>query len=183
MNRITIPEFEAFADAPENRERRFELIDGQIVEKGTTEERGIIAGNIAALLGAHLRPEKLGRLTHRVYHRIPADNYNGLLPDIAYTRRERALPIVRVGSVPQMPDLVVEVKSADDLIIMMHRKAAYYIENGTQMVWLVFPEKRVIEVYYANGDLQILTEADELSGGEVLPGFTLAVSELFKNDF
>ncbi|MEO8393156.1 MAG: Uma2 family endonuclease [Chloroflexota bacterium] len=46
----TIEDFEQFITQPENRDRRFELINGEIVEKMPTESHGIIAGNIFAPL-------------------------------------------------------------------------------------------------------------------------------------
>jgi Uma2 family endonuclease len=42
----TLPEFEVFIARPENADRLFELINGEIVEKLPTREHGIIAGNI-----------------------------------------------------------------------------------------------------------------------------------------
>ena len=47
------------------------------------------------------------------------------------------------------------------------------------MVWLIFPEKRLVEVYQPEADIEILNENDTLNGGDVLPGFTLAVKDIF----
>lgn len=63
----------------------------------------------------------------------------------------------------------------------MRECADYYLWHGTRMVWLVYPEKRIVEVYQPNADVQILLETDELTGGDVLPGFMLAVSVIFAN--
>lgn len=46
------------------------------------------------------------------------------------------------------------------------------------MVWLVYPEKQMVEVL-TPVERQLLSESDVISGGEVLPGFTLTVSEVF----
>ncbi len=61
----------------------------------------------------------------------------------------------------------------------MREKAAYYIANGSRMVWLLYPEKRLIEIFQPAADIQILTEADTLNGGDVLPGFMLPVRDAF----
>lgn len=76
-----------------------------------------------------------------------------------------------------MPDLAVEVKSPDDSLRALRDKARYYLANGCRLVWLVLPDKQIIEVYTA--DKQPLTEADTLTGGEVLPGFALPVRQVF----
>ncbi len=88
--------------------------------------------------------------------------------------------MVTKGAVPRFPDLAVEVKSPGDSYRQMREKAAYYLANGTKLVWLVYPEKRLVEVYRADGDIQILTGDDTLDGGDVLPGFSMTVSDIFK---
>jgi hypothetical protein len=61
----------------------------------------------------------------------------------------------------------------------MRETAAYYLANGARMVWLVYPEQRLVEVYHADADIQILTENDAIEGGALLPGFILPVVEVF----
>ena len=57
--------------------------------------------------------------------------------------------------------------------------AAYYVQHGCPMVWLIYPEKRIVEVYQPDQDIDLLVAGDTLSGGEILPGFTLAVEVVF----
>ena len=77
-----------------------------------------------------------------------------------------------------MPDLAIEVKSPDDTYKQMREKADYYLQNGTKLVWLVYPEKRIVEVY-TNEQQDILTLEDRLTGGELLPEFELSVKDIF----
>ena len=53
------------------------------------------------------------------------------------------------------------------------------MQHGCPIVWLVYPEKRIVEVYQHGKDIDLLVAGDTLSGGEVLPGFSLAVEALF----
>lgn len=175
----TIEDYERFIALPENSDRLFELINGKIVEKMPTEEHGLIGGNLTGSMWSFNREHKLGRLTIEPRHQTPDDRYNSRLPDIAFTSKERALPLVKQGAVPQMPDLVVEIKSPNDSLRKLREKATYYIANGAKLVWLVLTEKRLIEIYRANGDVDVLTENDTLDGEDVLPGFTLPVREVF----
>lgn len=78
-----------------------------------------------------------------------------------------------------LPSIVIEVKSPTNTIKELREKADYYLANGAQLVWLVFPEKKMVEVYVAGQDVQLFLEDDVLSGG-VLPGFTLAVKTIFE---
>lgn len=100
------------------------------------------------------------------------------MPDVAFTSNERGI-ILETGAIPHMPDLAVEIKSPNDSYIGLRDKAAYYLANGARMVWLVYPDKQMVEIYQPDVDIQILTGSDTIDGGDVLPGFTLAVRDVF----
>jgi len=176
---ITIEEFEAFIAQSENADRLFELVDGEIEEKMPTEEHGVLTLRIGSKLLIFVEINDLGRVAVEVRYRNPDDPNNTRLPDVSFTSKERALPLVKKGSVPQMPDLAVEVQSPDDSLPKMRAKARYYLANGCKIVWLVLPSKRLVEVYRADETEDILTEADTLDGGDVLPGFILPVKAIF----
>ncbi len=175
----TVDEFEQFIDLPENADRLFELIDGEIAEKVPTEEHSIVAGNIYAALRAFVKPRNLGRVLFEVRHQLTGDTENSRLPDVEFTRAERVQPVVKRGAVPQLPDLAVEVKSPTDRAAVMRRKALYYLENGVQLVCLVYPDTQRIEVLGPD-TLKTLIMGDTLDGGDVLPGFTLSVKDVFE---
>ena len=177
-HKTTITEFETFLAAPENCERLFELIDGKIVEKAVTQEHGIIAGFFVTELNLYLRRHKIGRVGVEVRHHSVGDEENDRLPDVSFTR-DLDKPITKVGAVPYMPDLAIEIKSPEDTYKGMRAKARYYLAHGSRLVWLVFPDKRIVEVYSASEE-QILTESDTLTGGEVLPEFSLVVRKYLR---
>lgn len=174
----TVDAFEHFLALPENRDRRFELINGEIVEKMPTEEHGIIVLWIGSRLLIFVDLNKLGRVGVEIRHRNPNDGYNDRLPDISFIA-DTTSPVVRQGAMERFPDLAVEVKSPDDSYREMRDKADYYLANGVRLVWLVYPEKRIVEAYLGSGEIQILTAEDTLDGGDVLPGFSMAVTEIF----
>jgi Uma2 family endonuclease len=175
----TVEEFEKIADAPENSERLLELIDGEIVEKAPTELQGIIVAMIARWLLNFIITHKIkGRVATEARHRVPKDKRNARLPDVSY--RAGSQPIVTKGSVLEMPDLAVEVKSPDDAWKDLRAKARYYLANGAKLVWLVEPVRRFVEVYSPD-DEQVLFEGDMLNGGVVLPGFEMPVSAIFED--
>jgi Uma2 family endonuclease len=177
---ITVEEFERFITHEENAERRFELIEGEIVEKVPTELHGLIAAKIVMRMGVFVEDHDLGRVTVEARHRPADDEHNDRIPDVSFTSKARMMPVVEKGAVPQLPDLCIEIKSPDDKLLKLREKAMYYLQNGAKMVWLVIPEKRLIEVYRLNQDVEILTENDTLDGGDMIPGFMLPVIYLFK---
>lgn len=172
----TIEEFEALLAQPENIERLLELIDGEIIEKMPTEEHGEIALLIGAALLAFVRANNLGRVGVEVRHRMPQDQRNSRLPDVSFIAGQR--PRVTEGSVPQMPDLAIEVKSPDDSLKGLRERAQYYLLNGTRLVWLFDPAKRYVITLTAD-DEQIFLEHEALDGGDVLPGFSLPLADIF----
>ncbi|GIL14005.1 MAG: hypothetical protein BroJett038_27250 [Chloroflexota bacterium] len=125
----------------------------------------------------HAEQHNLGRVGVEIRHQMPGDRHNVLLPDISFYT-DMTAPVVERGAVPYMPDLAVEIKSPDDSCKAMNGEAAYYLANGARLGWLICPEKRLIEVLSPD-DRQLLTDGDTLEGGAVLPGFALAVGDVF----
>lgn len=172
----TVDEFEALLKLPENSGRLLELINGRIVEKMPTQEHGLIASNINYELTSHARKNRMGIVGVEVRYGLSKDNLNSRMPDVSFTLSNR--PVVQEGAVPQMPDLAVEIKSPDDTMKQLREKAEYYLENGTQIVWLVYPHQRCVEVYTLD-TVDLLCADDILTGGDLLPEFSLSVSEIF----
>ena len=172
---VTAEQFETFLS--EHPDGMYELIHGEIVEKMVTEEHGLIAANIVIEIGNYLKRNRIGRVVVETRYRPAGDALNDRLPDVSF-RRTDSDP-VRRGPVTGMPDLAVEIKSPDDSNRQMRETAAYYLANGCKMVWVVYPEQRMVEVYQPDADIQILLEKDTVDGGEVLPGFQMPVAEMF----
>ena len=173
----SLNEFEQFIALPENSERLFELINGELVEKVPTEQHGTIAANATTEFNLYKRQHG-GRVTVESRYRPVDDTRNDRLPDVAYTRPENVEPIVTKGAVLHMPDLILEIKSPSDTYLEMREKALYYLKNGASLVWLVFPERQEVEVHTADTVVTFGSD-DALDGGNVLPEFTLPVRDLF----
>jgi len=86
--------------------------------------------------------------------------------------RERPLPLV--------PALAVEVVSTNDRLSTLYRKAGLYLEYGVQMMWIVDPARRLINVFLPENQVKAtLTARDTLTGGEVLPTLRVPVKDIF----
>jgi len=83
------------------------------------------------------------------------------------------------GHIRIVPDLAVEVISANDLAYAVDEKVDEYETAGVQLIWIVNPEMRTVRVHRADGTVRVLPEKDELDGEHVLPGFRCRVGELF----
>lgn len=83
------------------------------------------------------------------------------------------------------PDLVVEVISPDELYFDAEEKIFDWLESGTRMVIVVLlssemnNNRYIVKVYRSHKHLRILTEEDTLDGGDVVPGWTMPVKDIF----
>jgi len=173
----TVKEFEAFLARPENDDRLFELIDGEIVEKMPTQLHAAIVYLIIGHLFVYFQQNPIGWALPEARYGLPEDRKNSRIPDISVIiGRDR--PLVDKGPAPYVPELAFEVQSPDDSLKKMRQKAEYYLANGAKTVWLVYTQKRAVTVLTPD-DEQLLQLDDTLDGGDVLLGFKLAVRDIF----
>ena len=161
---------------------RGELIMGVLHETVSTGlEHGAVVMNIGILMGGFVKPRRLGWL-------IGSDS--GILleqspdtvrePDIAFISAERLPLDVRVRGYSQVvPDLVVEVVSPSDCPAPVYDKAQMWLRFGVRLVLVVDPEARSIMALPLEGMTRTFTEDDTLDCGEVLPGFSCPVRDIF----
>ena len=182
--RLTVADLWRMAQLPEYADRHFELIEGELREMAPVGEiHGSLASTILVPLASFAVEHELGRVTVETGYYELNDDETLLAPDIAFRRLDtNTNPPVR-GWVAQMPDLAVEIKSPNDSYIGMRQKAELYLQRGTQIVWLVYPERRGADVCMLDeaGALQteFVDENGSLSGGDALPGFVLELHRLF----
>ncbi|MDE0133669.1 MAG: Uma2 family endonuclease [Acidimicrobiaceae bacterium] len=164
-------------------EVRGELIRGVFCEMTPPgHEHGRVVALLTHALVAHVEERQLGVVVagdSGVHLEHDPDTVRA--PDVAFTSGER-LPMGRAihGYAQVVPDLVVEVVSPSDRHADVRDKARMWLSFGVQLVWVVFPAARTGEVYRAGTEaVETLTEADSLDGGDVLPGFTYPLSQLF----
>ncbi|GIL13076.1 MAG: hypothetical protein BroJett038_17960 [Chloroflexota bacterium] len=173
----TLDEFHAFVERPENKNRLFELINGEIVEKVASFTPSRIALRIGHLFATYLDQHDIGYVTGADGSYILSPAYE-VMPDVGYISKER-LPQEPERAVEGPPDLAVEVKSPTDSKRELRQKAEVYLRFGTKIVWLVFPDEQRVEVYVPDDDVREFDMNGTLDGGEVLPGFALPVSQIF----
>src|SRR5262244_2291470 len=99
---ISVAEFDKFLAMPENRDRIFQLINGEIVEKVVTQEHSVIVGFFVIEIGLYLRGNRIARIGPEMRHRAPDDKENVLLPDVSVTL-DLNNPLNKVGPLLYMP--------------------------------------------------------------------------------
>lgn len=164
----------------DRQNRLCELVDGILVEKPMGFLESCLASELIRLLGNYVAEYDLGLVTAPD---APLRLMPGLvrLPDVAFISWKqlpnRKCPNEPIASL--IPELAVEVLGESNTRREMERKLNEYFLAGTQLVWLVDPESRAVDVHTAPDQFICLHEGDALDGGAVLPGFRLPLEQLF----
>ena len=171
---MTLDEFTAYVLLPENAERNFEFVDGEIIEKmpGLTENSGI-AYNIGIETAIHCRQNNLPHfLTGEAGAYRIGDST--LVPDFAY----KTTPLSNQYPDPVPPLWAVEVISPNDKVRDIRKKRQRYLEAGI-LLWEVYPDERLIDVYAANQPVKTygLQDVIEVS---VIADLKIEVAKLFR---
>ena len=162
---------------------RGELIRGVFCEMSPGGGRhGRVGMRLGIYVGAFVLERRLGTTFNaETGFRLERGPDTVRAPDFAFTSAER-LPLGSDDdSYPDVvPDLVAEVRSPNDSRRAVHEKAEMWLSHGVRLCWVVYPDTRTIDVYRPDAPTATLGEADTLDGGDVIPGFTCAVSAVFE---
>jgi Uma2 family endonuclease len=162
---------------------RYELVDGQLVERNTSTWSSYIAGKAYGRLDAHCQANRLGWVLPEgtSYQCFPDAPGKVRRADVSFIRADRMSMATATaeGHTPVAPDLAVEVLSPNDLVYGVDEKVQEYLQAGVRLVWVVHPQSRTVEVHHAQGAGTVLREEDELDGEDVLPDFRCRVGDLF----
>ena len=180
----TVDDVWRLAQQPENELKHFYLIDGELFwDMPPGFLRGHIAGLIFHYFLVFAAQHDLGKPTVESGYYTAEDRSTLLAPDVAFVSKEK-IPLANPTQfLAAMPDLAVEIQSPSNSLAELRRKAAVYLANGSELVWLVLPERAAVEVWRLGSDGQAASEMIDkdgsLSGEPVLPGFELELQRLF----
>ncbi len=103
-------------------------------------------------------------------------------PDVSWIKQEKwdaLTPKQRKKYLPLCPDFAIELVSESDDLADTQAKMREYIDNGLRLGWLINPQKKQVEIYRLNKDVEVLNSPKNLSGEDILPGFILDLANIF----
>ena len=162
-------------------EGRHELVGGKLVVMPLFgfKEAELVAALIAEL-GNVVPKQDLGRVfaSNLGYW---MSNGNLRCPVVSFVPHDRLSDMTRdpKGFLHGAPDLAIEILYGSGTLPAMKKKAREYFENGSRLVWIIDPDSRNVTVLRPDGSERVLMVEDALTGEDVVPGFSLKVSELF----
>lgn len=171
----TLAEFEAY-DA-QHPDLRVEWVGGEIVEVPSNPYSSQIAALLIFYLQLYIRNGgRAGHITGEGGgYQVVGERY---APDVAFVAAERQSALPYDGFNPIAPDLAVEVVSPTDSVRHYVTKVSNYLAAGT-VVWVIYPASQQVAIHAPTQPVQVLSADDVLTGGDVLPDFSVTVRELF----
>jgi len=162
--------------------RESELIGGRVVRKMPgVFDHGECAGRIFVAFHGYLRRHKIGRASTDALFRVEREPDTILAPDVCFVSNADLEGENTAKYIEKAPTLAVEVRSQNDTMPEVREKAAQYLAHGTRLVWAVLPKTRQVLVFSPDEGENFLPEAEILRAEEILPGFSLPISEIFED--
>lgn len=174
---LSIDELEAYT----SKFGRCEMIEGEVFQLSPSSSyHGIITGRLHSVVGYFVMQNELGEVLAAEAGFRETNRQTVRAPDIAFIQTDR-VPTNPTGFSETMPDLVVETVSPNDTVSRVASKTAWWLRQpGVRLVWIVDPENQQVTAHQPDGNARVFRLDDRLDGGDVLPGFSLALTKLFK---
>jgi len=153
-----------------------ELYNGKVVFKMANPVHADIQVVISGEIYIYLKQKPVGRVWTEAHFKLwPGRDDNARIPDVAFIVKER-LPKDWLHYPAMAPDLAVEILSPTNDFEDVMRKAEEYLQQGTQIVWVVITSTREVIVCTAEGKHFV---KNVLTAPNLLPGFELPVKTIF----
>ena len=171
---LTLEQFLAMPDT----EPAGEYVCGEVIQKPMPDRpHAAIQGYLLVVLFQFLTRTKLGRVFPEFRCIFgPPGRQRAFVPDLVYIAHERLTPDRYHRAAP---DLAVEVLSPDQNMARFVEKTHFYLLNGLRLVWVIDPPTQTVVVLAPGQEPRTVTLGDTLDGGDVLPGFSVPVDDIF----
>jgi len=182
-NALNMTDEQFFQLCQANRDLRFERnVNGEMVimspTGGETSNRN---ASITAQLWLWNQQYQLGQsFDSSGGFKLP--NGSDRSPDaawIANQKWEQLTAAEKQRFLPFAPDFVIELLSPTDSLDKTQTKMQEYIDNGTQLGWLINRKARQVEIYRQGQAVEVLDNPESLSGETLLPQFNLELAAIW----
>ena len=160
---------------------RMELVNGEIrIMSPSGGESGEVSMRFASRLEIWVSDRRFGRVfDSSTGFVLPNKSKDVRAPDVSFVRADRLRQSPK-GYAELAPDLAVEVKSPTDSLARLRQKIQSFFAVGTQVGILVDPDSRSVEVHRPGQNApQVLRDGDVLTVPDLLPGWSVAIADLW----
>ncbi len=165
---------------------RYELVRGEVIELApANDQHGEISVNISTAFNIYSRRRGLGRTRSETGYRLEQNPDTVRGPDVSFVLLPRGSGVTLTRRfVTGAPDIAVEVVSPSNSAAQVERKVDEYLAAGSQRVWVVYPATRTatrrVIIHHPDGTTFTYTGDDVITDEDLLPGFSLPLSEIFE---
>ena len=172
---------------PDDGKRRW-LIDGELREEDMTRRNrfhSVSMANASTFLNIwrYAQPRPWGNVVcGEASVQLRADDETtGFGVDVAYVSADVMVAQSNEHTIIHgLPLLIVEITSPSTVLEDLDEKIDTYLTAGVRLVWVIDPHDRTVTIYQPNDEPTFANARQELTGGDVLPGFAVLVSRLFE---
>ncbi|GAB4276469.1 MAG: Uma2 family endonuclease [Oscillatoriaceae cyanobacterium] len=181
LNPVNLTDDQFYQICQNNRDLQFERhVKGELIIMAPVgAETANREAELIADLGIWNRQTGLGyTFSSSTIFKLP--NGADRSPDAAWIQRPRyeaLTPEQRRKFPPIAPDFVIELRSATDDLQLLQDKMREYLDAGVRLGWLINPQDQQVEIYRLGKEVEVRNLPTELSGEDILPGFTLGLNQ------
>ena len=161
---------------------RHELVDGELKKMAPAGHvHGKTGIQVTLPLAQYVAAKGLGQVyAAETGFILRCDPDTVRAPDVSFVCHERVRAVGdTAGYWPGAPDLAIEVVSPSDRYGDIEEKVFEWLGAGTLMVVVVNLGTRSVTVYRSRSEIVSLTHGDILDGGDVVPGWSMPVRDIF----
>ena len=182
---FTAADLEAFpTELPSGMPIDYELDDGRLVfiMAPPGDVHGAAQSKIATYLTMHGEFHGHGKVRTEVGIVLWRNPDRVVGADVAFiAKKSLPLKIAREGYLETIPELVVEIRSKNDSPAYVRRKVEHYLKAGVEMVWVVDPATKTVAMHSSGGAVTTLGAEQALTLPTIIPDFSLAVADVFRD--
>ncbi len=173
-SRLTLDQFSQL----EETEPASEYACGEVVQKPMPNRfHAAIQFYLAAILFQFLAQARIGRAYTELRCIFgPSGQERIYVPDLCFVVNGRVPTELFLHTAP---DLAVEILSPDQDAGRFLAKVQFFLQHGVRLMWVIDPDRKTVTALVPGADASVLTPTDTLDGGDVLPGFSVSVQEIF----
>src|SRR5262245_24574572 len=160
---------------------RYELVEGRVIQMSPVGyQHGTVVAQLMFLLMRHLEGRDQGYVATEVGFKLASKPDTVRAPDVSFVRKDRIPSPAPRGFFQGPPDIAFEVLSPDDQPADVRTKVHEYLSRGVPLVVVVDPDNRSVTCHRpAAAPVTTRTPEDVLDLGDLIPGFTCRLQDLF----
>ncbi len=175
---LTLEEFAQLSDV-----MRHEISEGELMTMAPPKSlHSRIAKAIFNMIQAALRESSWGETFMEAGYLLSREPLTVRQPDVSVLRKERIQSTPPDDYFEGAPELAVEIVSPSHSAQDLEIKIEQYLHSGAKQIWVLYPKTKRVHVFTPGSQLAILDETQTLEGGDLLPGFSVKVADLFLSE-